>query len=246
MDVDESEAAITAIHALQVRDRELEQERQTLEDEIYSLKLQVDADSEEPTSHQTGLEQATERARHMVSNATSTMMIQAERQRNRELRQAIDATERALNEFAASDASSVPESLQRAQQIQKVLDEYTVLLRDIFASPTLLPPSSYASKSDRRPVNIDTDLLKRPARDIVERVLELPRSYSTQDLPTKRAIIQGLICSLEASNSLTAQIHDLERRQAVSKTPRRIGIDISVAAAELFALQEGIKRFSFG
>jgi chromosome segregation ATPase len=219
---------------------------QTLEDEIHSLKLQVDSNPEEPTSHQTGLEQATERARHMVSNATSTMMlIQAERQRNRELRQAIDATERALNESAASDASSVTENLQRAQQIQKVLDEYTVLLRDIFASPTLLPPSRYASKSDRCSVNIDTDLLKRPVRDIVERVLELPRSYSTQDLPTKRAIVQGLICSLEASNSLTAQIHDLERRQAVSKTPRRIGIDISVAAAELFALQEGIKRFSF-
>jgi hypothetical protein len=246
MEIDKSEAAITAIRALQVRARELEQERQVLEDEIHSLKLQIDANAEEPNSHQTDIEQATERAREMVANAMSTMMmIQAERQRNSDLRQAIDETERALNEPAASDVGSVIEKVQRTQQIQKVLDEYTLLLREIFANPISCSASRYASKSDRRSVKIDTDLLKRPVRDIVQKVCGLPRSYCAQDLPTKRAIIQGLICSLETANSLTGQIHDLERRQVASKTPRRIGIDISAAAAELFALQESINRFSF-
>ena len=68
---------------------------------------------------------------------------------------------------------------------------------------------------------------------------------SNQPIKTKRAIIQGLIRSIELANEIVSKIRALQKSLELSKTPRRIGFDIKTHAVNLYVLTKEIRRFTF-
>lgn len=245
MEVPQSEAAITAIKALQKRVRELEQEKQALNDEIYSLDIQVKLRDEQFANRQHDLVDATEMAKQMVSNAASTMVeIKAERAENERLKQRLALLEEKLG---ASNPACRTQAVQmeNLRRVEKNITDFESLLAHIFSNQWQSIAASYLKPSELKNSDIDPDLLPRPVRDIVKRMLELPTKYRAQDIIGKRAIIQGLICSLETASDLAVKIHDLEKEQKVSRTPLRFGIEIHGLAIQLYALTRCINRFCF-
>ena len=243
MEVPESEAAITAIKALQKRVKELEQERQSLNDEIYSLNLQVKFRDEEFANRRHDLTDATAMARQMVSNAASTMTeIKSEREANIRLKDKLARIEEAL----ACDRTDHSQQVQveNLRRIERSISEFEALLVNIFATPWQSIAAAYLTPAELKS-ETDPDLLPRPVRDIVQRMRELPRNYKAQGVVKKRAIVQGLVCSLETASELAAKIHELEKEQKRSRTPLRVGIEIHGVAVQLHALTRCINRFCF-
>ena len=242
----ESEAAITAINALQRRVKELEHEQQELKEEVYTMDLQLQMKDDHFLQRQEELIKATRRARDMINNTTATMrQLKAERVRNEDLKTEIALTEAALNGTQNVRSDSLIVRVDELKRIQKNIDAYETLLVDIFAKPWQSIATNYLSTTETRSIKSDPDLLPQPVRDIVQRINKLPRKYKDQDIVTKRAIIQGLICCLEAAGELAAKIHDLEKQQKQTKTPTRVGIEIRNIAMQLYVLTQSINRFKY-
>jgi hypothetical protein len=240
-----SDAAVTAIRALQLRLRELQQEKQTLEDDVRSLKIQIGLNPVAPSAREAELMGATERARQMVVHASATMaQIQEARRQHEILKREIAVAEEALDESVPSEDGSVVEGLRRAKQVQSSIRDYESLLCDLFAAP-MRSAADFIAGFAARGQAFDTDLVSQPLRHLVTRVMELPAAYQRQSTPTKRAIVQGLICAVEGAFALTGQLRELRRRQAVGRTPRRIAVDIRRSALDLHALEQAVNRFSF-
>lgn len=246
MEVMESEAAITAINALQRRVKELEQEQQELKEEVYTLNMQLQMKDDHFLQRQEELIKATRRARDMINNTTTTMQqLKSERMKNEDLKTQIALTEATLNGTQVAREDSLIVRVDELKRIQKNVDAYETLLVDIFANPWQSIAANYLSTSEMRSIKNDPDLLPQPVRDIVQRINKLPKKYKGQDLVTRRTIIQGLICCLEAAGELSAKIHDFEKRQKQTKTPMRVGIEIHNVAVQLYVLTQAINRFKY-
>jgi hypothetical protein len=235
-----SEAAVTAIEALQKRIRDLEFDQQNIKDSIYSLHLQIDACDQRDDLSQLRLFKSTSRARQMIDNAAVTMArITAERELNAHLKCEIATCENILGE-----ESEVGNTFKN-RQIGNSVNDLEILIRDLFSLGWRSIATFYVSPANRRYLTRDSDLLPHPVRDVVERMRRLPGGYMGQPLPVKRAIIQGLICSVELHQKLSEQIHELQRRKSISQTPIRISFEIHSLVAQLFALEREINRISF-
>jgi hypothetical protein len=170
--------------------------------------------------------------------------IQEERRRNEVMKRKLALVEEELHASGSGEDDSVVETLQRAKQVQKTISDYEALLCDLFETP-LRSAADFAVGPNGRRLRFDQDRVAHQLRHLMTRMMELPPVYHCQNIPTKRAIVQGLICSIEGVFSLTNQLHELHRQQAVSKTPRRIGIDIRRSVLDLNALEQAVNRFSF-
>jgi DNA repair exonuclease SbcCD ATPase subunit len=246
MDEPSSDAAVAAIRALQDRIKELEQDRETLQCEVDSLKIQAENHARDYRAREQELIDATNRAQDMIDQATPTMReISQARAEHQAILDEMAAIENRLHSTDDGDSDSVVERLKAVNSSKSNVADYQLLLRDIFTSTSFPVASRILSSPEIQKIPLDPDLLPHPLRDVVERLAALPTEFRRQPVPTKRAIFQGLICSIEMSFDLANKIRAFERQKFKSTTPRRIGIDIHNLAVQLYVLEYYVKRFSF-
>ena len=246
MDKDASQAAVSAIAALQKRLKELEEERELLTDQVNKLKDHVTVNDSDYTRREKEVSEITARANKMIEDSAETLVqIKEERRQNSLLKQEILNTQKELSGLNHSCLDRLKVCSSRKKQISsydQVLKEYESLLGLIFEPPQLIGRQHTISmkKSD-----YDIDLLPANQRRIARQLQELPASYTKQNLVTKRTIIQGLICTREEVNKLADKIYRLEKMRCTTTTPRSITFDINKSIQQFMILSNGMKRFKF-
>ena len=246
MSLEPSQAAIAAITVLQERIKELEADKIALLKGIESLHIQIKNTNYEVSNNETNLISATERARQMIDNASVMIcQIQNARNENLELKHKIMQAEQYLRSFDSDFLESRQQEIARRKFIRKNLDEYQRILKEIYSGISQDHFGVFLSPTDVSKINYDPDLLPQPIRDVVQKMKKLPTTYTNQPIKTKRAIIQGLIRSIELANEIVSKIRTLQKSLEASKTPRRIGFDIKTQAVNLYVLTKEIRRFNF-
>lgn len=246
MSLEPSQAAISAITVLQERIKELEADKITLLKGIESLQIQIKNTNCEVSDNESNLISATERARKMIDSASIMIcQIQNARNENIELKHKISQAEQYLRSFETDILAARQQELAHKKFIRKNLEEYQKILREIYSNIQQDYFGVYLSPTDVSKINYDPDLLPQPIRDVVQKMKKLPTTYSNQPIKTKRAIIQGLIRSIELANEIVSKIRALQKSLELSKTPRRIGFDIKTHAVNLYVLTKEIRRFTF-
>ncbi|OHT16018.1 hypothetical protein TRFO_13502 [Tritrichomonas foetus] len=246
MSLEASKAAIAAIVVLQSKIKELEAEKITLQKGISSLRIQLSNKKEEISQNETNLIAATSRARQMIDNASVMIsQITTARLENQELRSNIAKAEEYLSDFETNVQETRQQEIIRRNIIKKNLTEYQKLLNEIFSNFQQSHFGVFLTIAEIGKINYDSDLLPHPIRDVVQKLKKLPTQYSKQPVATKRAIIQGLIRSIELANDIVYKIRELQKSLNASKTPKRIGFDIRAHATNLYVLTHEIKRFNF-
>lgn len=241
-----SKAAIAAITVLQERIKELEAEKIGLQQGIESLQIQIHNKRCEITENETNLISATNRARQMIENASLIInRIHNARLENNQLRRNIALAEEQLNQLDSGLDSSCQKELSKRKIILKNLEEYRKLLHEIFSNINQDHFGVFLSSLEIAKIDYDPDLLPHPIRDVVHKLKLLPTQYKMQPVQKQRAIIQGLIRSVELANELVFKIRELQGSQEAAKTPRRVGFDIRTHAVNLYVLTREIRRFSF-
>lgn len=246
MSLEASQAAISAIVVLQARIRELEAEKIALQKGIESLHIQINNRNNEVNNNENSLMSATERARQMIDNASIMInQIQNARNENIQLRQKISQAESYLQSLNSDAFGLRQQELARRKFIRKNLEEYQKILKEIYSNIQQDHFGVFLNATEVCRINYDPDLLPHPIRDVVQKMKKLPTSYSGQPIKTKRAIIQGLIRSIELANEIVSKIRVLQKSLEATKTPRRIGFDIKAQAVNLYVLTKEIRRFNF-
>ena len=246
MSLETSQAAISAIVVLQTRIKELEAEKIALQKNIESLRIQIESKNNEITENETNLMNATSKARQMIDNASIVIgQIRNARNENQALKENIAQCELHLYNMKESPQVSREQEIYKRNLIRRNLEQYQKLLNEIFATIQENHFGRYLSAADIRKINLDPDLLPQPIRDVVHRLRKLPIRYGNEPVATKRAIVQGLIRSIELGNEIVAKIKVLQRSLAITKTPRRIQFEIKTHAVHLYVLTHEIRRFDF-
>lgn len=246
MSLEPSQAAIAAITVLQERIRELESDRIALLKGIESLQIQIKNTKFEVSNNECNLMSATERARKMIDNASIMIcQIQNARNENLELKHKISQAEQYLRSFDTEFLESRKQEIAHRKFIRKNLEEYQKILKEIYSGIQQDHFGVFLSPTDISKINYDPDLLPHPIRDVVQKMKKLPTTYTNQPIKTKRAIIQGLIRSIELANEIVANIRTLQKSLEATTTPRRIGFDIKAQAVHLYVLTKEIRRFNF-
>lgn len=247
MDPEPSQAAISAISALQKRVRELEEEKELLTNEINTLNIQVTSKNDTYLRREEELKSATARAQRMINNASNTMvLIQEERAKNNRIKENIAMLEEEINGHSENvkDVALIRKTRTcEMLSINQILQHYEIIFGEIYASMVETRQLTFIDKKALRQVNADPDLLPHPLRDIVKKLKQLPTQFVGQNMQTKRAIIQGLTCAQEHANDLIMELRQLEKKRSSSQTPRRISIEIRNLACQLLVLTQTMKRF---
>ena len=243
---DTSQAAVSAIAALQRRLRELEDEKSILTKEVEKLNAHVSTNDEDYTKREKEVSEITARANKMLEDSAATLVqIQEERRLNTQLKEDIFTIQQELGESEEIATAKVQAKINKKKQIanyDQILNEYESLLSIIFQPPQLVGRQHQINmkKSD-----YDIDLLPLGQRRIAKQLQQLPDRYAKQPLNTKRAMIQGLLCTREEANKLAAKIYSLEKKRSISTTPRSITFEIDKYTKQFMILTHEMKRFKF-
>lgn len=246
MTVETSQAAVSAIAALQKRLRELEEEKLNIEKQIEQYSKNASFNNQEFERREREVAEITARAYKMTQeNASVLVQIQEERKRRLELKNQLLDLEDQIEECGDACESTRVEarSIKQTQyNYNKILDDYETLLGLIFE-----PPKLVGKKHDfkMRRSDYDIDLLPTSMRRMAQQLSELPAQYKSQNLTTKRAIIQGLVCTREETRKLKEKIYVLERKRNTSTTPRSLSFEINKYIQQFNILSGEMKRFKF-
>ena len=246
MSKDSSQAAVSAIAALQKRLRELEEEKALLTKEVEKLNNHVTTNDEDYTKREQEISEITARANKMLEDSSSTLVqIQEERRLNQKLKKDIFNAQHDLDESEDAVEEILKERAAKKKQVaslDQVLSEYESLFSVVFQPPQLVGRQHQIrmKKSD-----YDVDLLPVGLRRIARQLQQLPERYSKQPITTKRAMIQGLICTREEVNKLAEKIYALERRRCTSTTPRSLSFEIDKYTKQFMILTNEMRRFKF-
>ena len=238
----ESNAAISALAALQNRLKELEFEKNNLENEVEHLKMRMDKKESSILLREQEIIKITTRAENMVLNSSKILSeINDLREENCTLNSQIRNLEELLNDSKSKlflkNTKRQNDKIEIEMLNNKIL-EYEFLLSILFQPPHLL--KNFKSKS-----SCDIDLLPMNLRRIAKRLLSLPTEYYSQPIEIKREIIQGLLCTREITSKLSYDIHKLEKQASSNSTPRYTTIEMNTLINQFKTLSRIMKRFVF-
>ena len=246
MDQNSSQAAVSAIAALQKRLRDLENEKATLTKEVEKLNNHVSTNDEDYTKREQEISEITARANKMLEDSAATLVqIQEERRLNTKLRKDIFDAQQQLDESEEAVELILQErAIQKKQvaSLDQVLAEYESLFSIVFKPPQLV---GRQHQFRMKKTDYDVDLLPVGLRRIARQLQTLPERYQKQPITTKRAMIQGLICTREEVNKLAEKIYSLEKRRCTSTTPRSLSFEIEKYTKQFMILTNEMKRFKF-
>ncbi|EAY11605.1 hypothetical protein TVAG_081770 [Trichomonas vaginalis G3] len=246
MAAETSQAAVSAIAALQKRLRELEDEQKNLQSQIEQYNKHWSFNNEEFERREKSVAEITAKAYKMTQeNAHVLVQIQEERKRKLELKNQILDLQDEIDECGDLEQSTRVKKgsvKQVSINYNKILDDYETLLALLFEPPQLVGRKHdfKMCKSD-----YDIDLLPTTMRRIAQQLEALPDNYKSQNLPTKRAIIQGLVYSREETRKLKEKIYALEKKRNTSTTPRSLTFEINKYIQQFNILSGEMKRFKF-
>lgn len=247
MEPEASKSAIAAISALQQRIRDLESETAILDEECQILVQKVETRDSEYAMREKAFNEASERAKQMLSNSsTALIQIREARTEGERISQQISETRVLLRDqnrkIADNNACRKRSKLDRAKIAQR-LSEYELLLGDI-ARPT--PGLSDLSPEDRVLIaasESDPMVLPPPFSKVLAELQRMPKAFRRQGIDNKRQIIRALFGAEASINDLSAKIKNLEKQKFASSTPRAFEGKIKREMAHRLILQNETNKF---
>lgn len=242
----ESQAAVSAIGALQQKLRELEIERGQLEIEAETLRKTCKRQSESYRKREEQLMQSHKKAKDIIDKASESFaLISEEREENEFLKKELDRLQSLLKESEVRHDFLEPIAKgmnHDARFLAELVKQYESLLAVIFAPLKLIGKTKLPKI---RKNDLDIDLLPSKLRYICNKMRTLPTDYRKQNMDTKRAIIQGLTYIREEAAKISHQIYCMEKARALSATPRTIDHEIDLLVTQFHILSAETKRFVF-
>ena len=249
MEPEASRAAIGAIAALQKRVRDLEDEAAVLQDEHTSLMAKMNERDEAYTIRENALNQATEKAKQMLSTASTALIeIREARSERDRLNQQIAETERLIQaqdeKIKAKRVTYKRVKCDAALLLQR-LAEYELLLGDIFA-PKLqsfnLSAEEIALISSSE---TDPSILPAPLSDILRNLQRVPKAFTKQRIETKREIVRALLDARSVLTDLNMKMKSLEKQKFSSSTPRKFEVEMKKIALHMRIIGNELQKFQF-
>jgi DNA repair exonuclease SbcCD ATPase subunit len=249
MDPEASQAAVSAIAALQQRVRELEEQAALLDDEHESLRIRLDNRDIAFRRREAALNEAMAKAKEIM-NSTSAAMAQlsdarAQRQAHRSL---VDDLEHQL-QTVQGKIKSAKSQQRRAKSglgdLLRKLAEYEILIGDVVAHRPHRPcltPDETALISSGIP---DPDLLPPSLAPILSALQSLPKNFPELTLGKKRKAVRALSNASAAVTELNAKVRALECEKFASSTPKKFEAEMKRLSVQMFILSREIGKFEF-
>jgi peptidoglycan hydrolase CwlO-like protein len=250
MEPEASQAAISAIAALQKRVRELEEQSGLLEDERDSLRLRLNDRDFAYQRREAALNDAASKAKEILNNASVAMsQLREARTERQKLKAEVEDLERQIHEIQSkikSTKSGHRRTKSGLTDLLRKLAEYEILIGDVVAQPPYRPCLSPDEASLLASREADPDVLPPSLGSILRNLQGLPKSFTTLNLGKKREVVKVLSEASAAVTELNAKIRNLEREKFASSTPKKFDTEIKRLSSQMFILSNEIRKFEFG
>lgn len=249
MEPEASRAAIGAIAALQKRVRDLEDEAAVLKDDHETLLAKMNERDEAYTIRENALNEATEKAKQMLSTAsTALIQIREARSERDRLNEQIAETERLIesqNEKIKARKGACKRVKCDAALLMQRLAEYELILGDIFAPRT--PTGSLTSEeiSLISSTQSDPNMLPSPLSDVLRNLQRVPKAFTKQSIETKREIVRALLDARSVLTDLNMKMKTLEKQKFSSSTPRKFEVEMKKIALHMRIIANELQKFQF-
>jgi hypothetical protein len=247
--MDDSEAALASIKALQKRIKWLEADQENLKADYESLTRQLDRQNEDHSGRERSLSEANERAQGMLTDLSATLAeVLSTRELNERLKLEIAESEEILGKQRAKNLRlkrDVSEYSAEFNETLAQLSEHEQFLAELCVPPpysTLIPPEDLLLLASG---DLEQGLLPPAFEEVHNRLRELPKSFPAQDLPTKIEIVETIGVAKAGAQEMLRRIRFLEKRRFASTSPRQFESNARVLAKQQFVLCNDIKQFRF-
>jgi chromosome segregation ATPase len=244
-----SGAAITAIHALQLRVRELEARAVLLEDERESLRLRIDGRDFALSRKDAALSKATAKSKTLQNEAfTAAVQLRDARSIQATLQsQTADLNRQFGNVLSTIETTKSDHKAAQAEllDLKRKIADYEVLLGEVISRTSHRPPLTRDEKLLMSSGETGPETFPPSLAAIHRRLQHLPKKVSTMKLKSKLKVARALSAASAAVTDLNNTIKAVECEKCTSSAPQKYEKEITRLGVRLFALSREIKMFEF-
>ena len=244
-----SEAALESIAALQKRIKALEYDNINIAAEYESLSKQLHVQNLNYSTRKSGLSDADSQARAMLATANESLkQIQGIRDENARLKRELGASEQLLQRQKEKNAllrQELRDATSVHAEIQASIKDHDALIAEMCRcpAPVSVLPNDEALLLVSRP--IPEGLLTDRQAQLHEKMRQLPKSFPSQNIATKRDILRTLTETKEIVTDLVTRIRFLEKKRCKSTRPSLPNSDVHKLASQQIILSDDMKQFKF-
>ena len=246
MEPEPSQAAISAIEALQIRIRELEKEEKDLTDEITRYKHLVDENDEVRQFREQKYQEMVEKGQAMMEYSQEILNDKDKaREENIRLRYElfnIETTFPFLADFEPGQRIKLNKKQIRYLEDDPLMD-YRILLHET-AAPRCLNISkdvlNYTIASMRT-----SPSLPKPISSLVDKLMRAPKNVKSMPLKKKIQTMDLILHARDKATQISYKISRLYQKSVIKGTPHMHDTDISTLYKSYVLITQELEKFVF-